>query len=275
VVTIAPTGVPVAEKVRITEWTLGEFKPTTEIVRAGQTITLFNALVDDKDAVVLQPSIRARRRRRAPPRLRRLFMLALKEQVKFLEKNLMSSKDLGQNMTMQFLPFGSAHDLQRQIFALTFDRSCLADPLPSNERNCARCKEAKSRLNLVAQEIARLVSGVLQEYHALQKALPGFQAHGAATQDIKAQCEWLLHREFIAQTPYERLQHLPRISRRSMCAWKNCAPIPPRCAPVCANASLQQAWQRKLAAQQGNVDSQVAEFGWLLQELACRCLRRN
>ena len=31
--------------------------------------------------------------------------------------------------------------------------------------------------------------------------------------------------------------------------------------------ALQQAWQRKLAAQQGNVDSKVAEYGWLLQEL--------
>ena len=30
---------------------------------------------------------------------------------------------------------------------------------------------------------------------------------------------------------------------------------------------LQQQWQRKLAAQQDNVDSKVEEFGWLMQEL--------
>ncbi|MEO7480808.1 MAG: DUF3418 domain-containing protein, partial [Sulfuriferula sp.] len=165
-IVLAPTGTPVAERVRITEWTLGEFKPTTEISRAGQTVTLFNALVDDKDAVVLQ-AFETRDAALAAHRLglRRLFMLALKEQVKFLEKNLFSSKDYGQNMAMQFLPFGSAQDLQRQIFALTFDRSCLAEPLPANEKEFAtRCKEAKSRLNLVAQEIARLVSTVLQEY---------------------------------------------------------------------------------------------------------------
>jgi ATP-dependent helicase HrpA len=29
---------------------------------------------------------------------------------------------------------------------------------------------------------------------------------------------------------------------------------------------LQQQWQRKLASQQGNVDSKVEEFGWVLQE---------
>jgi ATP-dependent helicase HrpA len=268
-VTVAASGAQAAS-VRITEWTLGEFKPTTEINRAGQTITLFNALVDDKDAVVLQ-AFDTREAAQAAHRLglRRLFMLALKEQVKFLEKNLFSSKEYGQTMTMQFLPFGSAQDLQRQIFAVTFDRSCLGDPLPSDEKEfSARCKEAKSRLNLVAQEIARLLSGVLQEYHAVQKSLPAFKAHGAATQDIKSQCEWLLHKEFIARTPYERLQHLPRYLRAINVRLEKLRADPARDARQFAQMqALQQAWQRKLAAQQGNVDSKVEEFGWLLQEL--------
>jgi ATP-dependent helicase HrpA len=269
-VAVAPSGVPVAEKVRITEWTLGDFKPTTEINRAGQTITLFNALVDDKDAVVLQ-AFDTREAAQVAHRLglRRLFMLALKEQVKFLEKNLLSGKEYGQNMPMQFLPFGSAQDLQRQIFALTFDRSCLADPLPANEKEfAARCKDAKSRLNLVAQEIARLVSAVLQEYHILQKSLPAAKAHGAATQDIKAQCDWLLHKEFIARTPYERLQHLSRYLKAINVRLEKLRADPARDARQFAQMqALQQAWQRKLAAQQGNVEQQVEEFGWLLQEL--------
>lgn len=269
-VVVASSGVQAAESVRYTDWTLGDFKPTTEIVRAGQTITLFNALVDDKDAVLLQ-AFDTREAGEAAHRLglRRLFMLALKEQVKFLEKNLMSSKDLGQNMTMQFLPFGSAQDLQRQIFAVTFDRSCLGDPLPTNEKEfAARSKDAKSRLSLVAQEIARLVSSVLQEYHILQKSLPGFKAHGAATQDIKAQCEWLLHKEFVAKTPYERLQHLPRYLKAMNVRLEKLRADPARDARQFAQMQgLQQAWQRKLVAQQGNVDSKVEEFGWMLQEL--------
>ena len=269
-VTVAATGVPVAEKIRITEWTIGDFKPTSEISRAGQTITLFNALVDDKDAVVLQ-AFDTREAAQAAHLLglRRLFMLALKEQVKFLEKNLVSNKDFGQNMAMQFLPFGSVQDLQRQIFAVTFDRSCLAEPLPVNEKDFAtRCKDAKSRLNLVALEIARLVGSVLQEYHALQKSLPGFKAHGAATQDIKAQCEWLLHKEFIARTPYERLQHLPRYIKAMNVRLEKLRADPARDARQFAQMqTLQQTWQHKLSAQQGNVDSKVEEFGWLLQEL--------
>ena len=269
-VTVTPKGVPVAEKVRFTEWTLGEFKDTTEIIRAGQTVTLFNALVDDKDAVVIQAfDTREEAQTLHRKGLRRLFMLVLKEQVKFLEKNLLSGKEYGANIAMQFLPFGTAQDLQRQIFAVTFDRCCLGDPLPANEQEfAARCKDAKSRLNLVAQEIARLVGTVLQEYQALQKALPGFKAHAAATQDIKAQCEWLLHKEFIANTPYERLQHLPRYLKAMNVRLEKLRADSARDARQFAQMQgLQQQWQRKLAAQQGNIDSRVEEFGWMLHEL--------
>ena len=268
-VVVAPSGETVAEKMRMTEWTLGDFRETTEITRAGQTITLFNALVDDKDAVVLQ-AFDTHEAAQVAHRLglRRLFMLVLKEQVKFLEKNLLSGKEYA-NLAMQFLPFGSAQDLQRQIFAVTFDRSCLGDPLPATEKEfAARCKDAKSRLNLVAQEIARLASNLLQEYHALQKMLPAFKAHGAAVQDIKAQCEWLLHKEFIARTPYERLQHLPRYIKAMNVRLEKLRADPARDARQFAQMqSLQQAWQRKLSAQHSNIDSKVEEFGWLLQEL--------
>ena len=268
-VVLAPSGTPVAERVRMTEWTLGEFKPTTEISRAGQTVTLFNALVDDKDAVVLQ-AFDTREAAQAAHKLglRRLFMLALKEQVKFLEKNLLSGKEYA-NLAMHFLPFGSAQDLQRQIFAVTFDRSCLAEPLPANEKEFAtRCKEAKNRLNLVAQEIARLIGNVLQEYQTLQKSLPAYKVHGAAVQDIKAQCEWLLHKEFIARTPYERLQHLPRYLKGVNVRLEKLRADPARDARQFAQMlGLLQTWQRKLAAQQGNIDGRVEEFGWMLQEL--------
>ena len=116
-------------------------------------------------------------------------MLALKEQVKYLEKNLPGL----QAMAMQFLPFGSQQDLQRQVLAVTFDRCCLNEPWPETEKDfAARCKDAKARLNLVAQEIARLVAAVLSEHHALQKVLPSYKSHPQVLQDIRQQCDWLL-----------------------------------------------------------------------------------
>jgi len=251
---------------RYTSWSLGDFKPTSEESRAGQKVTVFNALVDEDDAVTLR-AFDTREEAQAAHRhgLARLFMLALKEQVRFLEKNLAGL----QAMSMQFLPFGSQQDLQRQILSLTFNRCCLMEPWPQNEKEfAARCKEAKSRLSLVAQEIARLAGAVLTEYHALQKALPGFKAHGKAIQDIRSQCEWLLGKEWIARTPYERLQHVPRYLKAITVRLEKLRANPARDAQLLAQLQpLQQQWQRKLAAQQGERDPRLEDYGWLLQEL--------
>ncbi|MGE5757466.1 MAG: DUF3418 domain-containing protein, partial [Sideroxydans sp.] len=251
---------------RYTEWRFGDFSPTSNEQRAGQTITVFNALVDEGDAVTLQ-SFDTRDEAQAVQRagLRRLFMLALKEQVKYLEKNLPGL----QAMAMQFLPFGSQQDLQRQILAVTFDRCCLNDPWPETEKEfVARCKEAKARLNLVAQEIARLVGAVLAEHQTLQKALPGFKAHSQVQQDIRNQCDWLLGKEWIARTPYERLQHLPRYLKAISVRLEKLRANPARDAQNMAQMlPLQQQWQRRLSAQQGEADARLEDFGWMLQEL--------
>jgi len=197
--------------------------------------------------------------------LRRLFMLALKEQVKYLEKNLPGL----QAMAMQFLPFGSQQDLQRQIIAVTFDRCCLNEPWPQAEAAfAARCKEAKARLNLVGQEIARLVAAVLAEHHLLQKALPQFKAHAQVTQDIRQQCEWLLGREWVARTPYERMQHMPRYLKAVNVRLDKLRANPARDAQNLAQMNpLLQQWQRRLSALQGERDERLEDFGWMLQEL--------
>jgi ATP-dependent helicase HrpA len=194
-----------------------------------------------------------------------MFMLALKEQVKFLEKNLPGL----QAMAMHWLPFGSQQDLQRQILAVTFDRCCLNDPLPESEKEFAtRCKDAKARLNLVAQEIARLVGAVLAEYHALQKALPAFKSHAQAQQDIRQQLESLLGREWVAHTPFERMQHMPRYLKAINVRLEKLRANPARDAQNMAQMHpLQQQWQRRVAALHGEADARLEDFGWMMQEL--------
>ncbi len=284
---------------RHTAWDFGDFNPTSIEQRAGQTITVFNALMDEGDAVTLQrfdtqDAAKAAHRHG----LRRLFMLALKEQVKYLEKNLPGL----QAMAMQFLAFGSQQDLQRQILAVTFDRCCLNDPWPETEKEFAtRCKEAKARLNLVAQEIARLVGTVLAEHQALQKALPAFKAqprrgaaepsgagvaamrllpqtagsasnvskaHGQVQQDIHQQLDWLLGKEWIGRTPYERMQHMPRYLKAINVRLEKLRSNPARDAQCMAQMNpLLQQWQRRLSAQQGETDARLEDFSWMLQEL--------
>jgi ATP-dependent helicase HrpA len=172
-------------------------------------------------------------------------------------------------MAMQFLSFGSIQDLRRQILAVTFDRCCMNEPWPTNETEfTARCKEAKSRLTLVAQEIARLISVILAEYQLVHKKIQAAKSNEQAVQDMRMQCEWLLHKEFVARIPYERLQHLPRYLKAINVRLEKLRSDAARDARQYAQMqSLQQTWQRKVTTQQGNIDARMEEFGWLLQEL--------
>jgi ATP-dependent helicase HrpA len=143
------------------------------------------------------------------------------------------------------------------------------EPWPGNEKEfAARCKEAKSRLTLVAQEIARLVGAVLNEYQQVQRNLQAAKAHVQAVQDMRAQCEWLLGKEWIARVPYERLQHVPRYLKAINVRLEKLRVDAARDARQLAQMlPLQQALQRRLAGQQGEHDVRLEEFGWLLQEL--------
>jgi ATP-dependent helicase HrpA len=251
---------------RYTAWTFGKFVETAQVPRAGQQVTVFNALHDEGEAVTLRTYDTADEAQAVHRTgLRRLFMLALKEQVKYLEKNLPEL----QKMAMLFLPFGSQQELQQQILLVTFDRCCLNDPLPDDEKSFnARCKDGKSRLNLVGQEIGRLVGTVLTEHQALQKALPGFKAHAQVQQDIRQQLESLLGKGWIARTPYERMQHMPRYLKAINVRLEKLRGNPARDAQNQSQLQpLQQQWQRKLQAQQGARDERLEDFAWMLQEL--------
>jgi ATP-dependent helicase HrpA len=267
-VAVAPKAVSAKDaavaETRHSSWDFGVFPETRSVTRAGQAVTLFNALVDDGDAVVLR-AFDTREAAQAAHRggLRRLFMLLLKDQVKYLEKSLPDAQRLG----MLFMPFGTWQELQQQILALTFDRCCLNDPLPVSETEfLARGKEAKNRLLLIAQEIARLVASILNEQQALQKVLPQLKAHPQAAQDVRMQIDGLVHKHFVARTPFERLQHLPRYLKGINLRIEKLRGNPARDAQQMSQLQpLLQAWHKRRQAAAG--DPRVEEFGWMLQEL--------
>jgi ATP-dependent helicase HrpA len=254
----------VQEAQRYTEWSFGAFVPTSQVKRVGQAVTVFNALVDEGDAVTLRSFDTLETAQEAHRKgMRRLFMLLLKEQVKYLEKNLPDAQRLG----MLFMPFGTQQEMQQQIQEVAFERSCLNDPLPQNPAEfAARGKEAKSRLLLIAQEVARLLGNILAEFQAVQKSLPQLKAHPQSEQDIRAQLEWLLKKRFIAETPYQHLQHLPRYLKAIGLRIEKLRGNPARDAQCLAQIGTLLRPLQKLTVQQRK-DPRVVEFCWLLQEL--------
>jgi len=88
------------------------------------------------------------------------------------------------------------------------------------------------------------------------------------SQDIQAQLEWILNKRFIATTPFERLQHLPRYLKATNRRIEKLRTNPSRDMQCMSQMQpLLQALQKFRQAQQGKVDPRLDEFSWMLQEL--------
>ena len=121
---------------------------------------------------------------------------------------------------------------------------------------------------MVAQEIVRLIEAVLNEYQQVQKNISVAKLHMRVAADIREQCTWLLHKDFIAQTAYEKLQHIPRYLKAVNVRLEKLRIDPERDARLSAQLQpLLQAWQHKVNTQKFRSDDRGQEFGWLLQEL--------
>jgi ATP-dependent helicase HrpA len=252
----------------LTAWSFGVLPELLEVSVAGRKIVGFPALVDEGDTVALRAfdtPEKATAAHRAG--LRRLFALELREQVKYIEKNLPGLRDVA----LAFLPFGTEAELKAQLVAATLERTCMMGPLPATAEDFARRKEeGRGRIGLVAQEIARLVGTILAEHGALQKKLAQLKAFPAATEDIKAQCAQLLVKGFIVATPFERLAHFPRYLKAAALRIDKLRADPDRDERLAKDfALLARPFEREWLAQlkSGAPEPALADFRWLLEEL--------
>jgi len=239
-----------------------------EVPVAGQTVIGYPALTDEGETVslkVFDSAEEAAAGHRAG--LLRLFMLQFRDQVKYFDKNVPGLTQ----MAMQYMALGSSDDLKRQLIALTFERACLTEPLPTTPAAFkSRCGDSKARLGLIMQEVCRMVGAVLTEWQAVAKKLPAFKAHAAAVQDIEAQVKRLMGKNFVAETPFERLQHYPRYFKGIVVRLDKLKANPARDAQLMAEyAPLWTNYERRFLqlAKQGASDPQIEQFRWLLEEL--------
>ncbi len=256
----------VYQQEKLTDWTFGELPELLEVQQGKQTLIGYPALVDQQTHCQIEvfddPDEAARIHRTG---LRRLFALQLKEQVKFLEKNIPGMQQMG----MQFMALGSHEELRDQIIQTALERACLQNGMPSNEGEFRqRREEGKARLNLLANEIARLAGLILSEYHALPKKIQSVKAHSAAATDMQSQLQQLVHKRFIAENDYVQLAHFPRYLKAMAVRIDKLRADPARDQKQMAEwNSVAQAWLRHPRRHGADADPKLLEFRWMLEEL--------
>ncbi|PVY80961.1 ATP-dependent helicase HrpA [Cupriavidus alkaliphilus] len=254
----------------LTGWSFGELPELLEIRKGSQILFGYPALVDRGthcDVEVFDDPQEAARIHHLG--LRRLFALQLREQVKFIEKNIPGL----QQMAMQYMTLGTQEMLREQIVMLALERACMQAPLPRNDAEfSARKDEGRTRLSLLAQEIARLAGVILAEYAGLPRKLLQAKPFPGAHADMEAQLGRLMGKRFIDETPYTQLVHFPRYLKGIAMRVDKLKGDPARDSQRMQEmAPLVQQWQRaekQLRTQgRGGEDARLDEFRWMLEEL--------
>jgi ATP-dependent helicase HrpA len=249
-----------------TDWTFGELPELLEVRKGGQTLIGFPALIDKGAHVEIEvfdePEVAAAKHRAG---LRRLVALQLKEPLKFLEKNI---PDL-QRMSVLYMGLGTAEELRDQIIGVALDRAFLGDPLPTDAMGFKkRIEEGRSRLNLIAQEVARAVHAVLQELANATRKLKDSRPAKDVADDIGAQLQRLVPKRFALDTPWAQLQHLPRYLKAITARLDKLRADPARDAKLMSEVRpLEQRYTRRLAELKGVKDARLDDFRWQLEEL--------
>jgi len=263
-----PTGVaPRADAAaRYTTWSFGALPELMELNDGDRRLVGFPALVDAQTHVELavfdEPDVAVARHRAG---LRRLVALAIREPLKYLEKHIV---DL-QRMAAAYIGLGTLEELRGQIVEVALDRAFLGEPLPTDATSFqARLEAGRSRLNLIAQEVARLAATVLVEHSAAQRKLKDSRPPKDVADDVAHQLQRLVPKRFVVDTPYPQLQHLPRYLKAIVLRLDKLRGDSARDAARLAELRpLEQRWLRRVAERRGAGDARLDEYRWLLEEL--------
>ncbi|GKS68536.1 ATP-dependent helicase HrpA [Nitrosomonas sp. PY1] len=196
------------ERDSIAQWDFAELPITITFIRHGQSFEGYPTLVDCGDSVairILDTASAADDLMRAG--VKRLLCLALKEQIKQLEKNIPGLK----LAAMQFSNRMNPGDLKQDLFNAILDRALLADdPLPRSENEFhAQKQRAKQRLPDATAQLTQLLQQIGTEYQHVHLQLAEQRNHDVQ-HELHEQLEQLIFTGFLGAIPWKRLLHLPR-----------------------------------------------------------------
>jgi ATP-dependent helicase HrpA len=290
--TFSETASTAFERKGLTGWDFDDLPEQIEVNRGAGKLIGYPAVADEGKSVALtlldtEAEAEATTRRG----LRRLFQLALPEQMKFLARNLPGFGEmqlryalLGDDGGRQ--DKGGRHDkarhdkaeiaerLREELITAICDRAFFVEQEPVRNKKAfeIRVAKGKTRLMDVAQEVCRIAGEILAEHQALRAKMnqPACASWPRALADVRAQLHELMGAGFLAAVPFERLKHYPRYLRAIGMRLDRIASNPERDANWQQQlARYWQTYQAKLVADRarGIRDPRLDDLRWMLEEL--------
>jgi ATP-dependent helicase HrpA len=200
---------PGMEREGITSWDFGDLPAQVSFRRGNQTLTGYPALVDEEASVSIRLFDTADKAGSAHREgVKRLLSFQLKDSLRQLERSPPGFNALA----LKFQATLSADKLQSDLLQAIIDRAFIGeDEAPRTPKAFEEQKKrAKARLPAVVEAATRHATAIAEANQQLSQAIQQSSSLGRVTQEVKALRERMISPGFIARTPWERLEHLPR-----------------------------------------------------------------
>ena len=267
------------EKRGLTYWDFDELPEELVLEQNQLQITAFPALRDQGDCVDLILTDTPRQARELTHYgLRRLFMLAQKDKVKYLHKNLPDIKKLclqyvnvppspydGDVTSSELTP---CEQLKSDLIALAFDRCFINQQPPVRDKAAfeSRLTDHQSELISTATQLTRNIAEPMSAYHEVAKRLDGNQPLAAidAVKDIKTQLNYLIYQGFVHDMPDKVLQRLPVYFQAIAARLDKLKTDPAKDRQ--RYAEIKPFWQRYLKEADRPHTDELVTYRWMLEE---------
>ncbi len=198
------------EQSGLTDWTFGDLPEEVEIEQANIRLKGYPAIVDKKDSVAIEiVDNKAVAEHLTEQGLLRLIMLQLKDQRKYIEKNIPAFD----KFALYYATRGSRDELLRQtveaIFRYTFIE---AKPRVDTESSFRNRLMERQQLVDTTNKVARILGSVLQQVLEIEQMLKSSETerYKLVYRDIRQQIERLLAPGFLSLVPLQWLAQYPR-----------------------------------------------------------------
>jgi ATP-dependent helicase HrpA len=258
------------EKIGIRAWDFGDLPAEISFTRGGRRLTGYPALADERESVAIRLfDTRGAADTAMRAGVRRLMRLALKDQMRQLEKSLSGFTQAA----LALRNIASADELREDLLTAIADRAFIGeDELPRSATAFEALRaRARTRLPAVSEGGCRLLASIAEEYQRVQQRLAAAgKAAPRAAADVRAQLGRLVYKGFVTSTPWERLHDLPRYMKAAQARLDKYAANPERDERHAAGiAELWSRYEERAAKlrRAHESDRKLEDFRWRIEEL--------
>ena len=262
---------------QVTRWDFGDLPEHVELKRHRMTLLGYPTLVDDGTTAALRlldSPVAARAAMRGG--LRRLFMIQVAEELKYLSRKLPGLEPI----CLHYSLLGKCDELKRDLLTAIADTALFdgvgdeaAARVRTRDAFAERAEAGWRRLSAAGAEVTASAAETLTLFHAVNQRLsedfPPLLL--VAARDMRDQLARLVPPHFLVRTPAAWVRHLPRFLRGMQVRLQKLFNAG-LARDTAAAADLSPLWRLYVEREQahlsrGVVDPALEQFRWMLEEL--------